>query len=337
MAMRSSQQFDKLQSTSNSMFAPQGQLLNSFHQPEQPQNNFSDSQLLCQMREERVNCDGKAFQVFKDQSAQASFLLDGELEMQARSQSNDCDEVPLQPDSNSDFPNLQEETISGYYSLNSTTVEHTSAQWSDATNTSMVATKASTEASANHEPVTSGTQNFPGSLSFLSQSSEWTDLSEDCQNLSSEDDLECEPKADEYHSVTEEESSSLAACPPCVNPSWSESGQSTQSKFTHEGCISSTSLGEPNVKTTKTCKVSAVSLSASQAVDASSDFRACFTSTQATEITQDFFVKHCQDVSTGTDLCPVNQETQTIQRPTSEKCTFTEVYMSDLDALCEVM
>ncbi|KAG7331131.1 hypothetical protein KOW79_005100 [Hemibagrus wyckioides] len=336
MAMRSSQQFDKPQSISNSMLAPQSQLLNSFHQPEQPQNNSSDRQLLCQMWEERVHCDGKAFQVFKDQSAQASFLLDRELEMQAHSQSNDHDEVPLQPDSSSDFPNLQEETLSGYYSLNSTTVEHTSAQWSDVTNTSIVATKGSTEASANYEPVTSGTHNFPDSVSFLSQSSEWTDLSEDCQNLSSEDDLECETKADEYHSVNEEESSSLATCPPCVNPSWSESGQSTQeSEFTHEGCISSTSLGEPNVKTTKTCKVSAVSLSVSQAVDASSDFRACFTSTQATEITQDFFVKHYQDVSTGTDLCPVNQETQTIQRPTSEKCTITEVYMSDLDALCE--
>ncbi|KAK3543775.1 hypothetical protein QTP70_027182 [Hemibagrus guttatus] len=338
MAMRSSQRFDEMQSTSSSMFATQSKLLKSFHQPEQPRNNSSDGQLLCQMWEERVRCDGKAFQVFKDQSAQASFLLDRELEMQAHSQSNDHDKVPLQPDSNSDFPNLQEESLPEYYSFNSTTVEHTSAQWSDVTNTSMVATKGSIEASTNDEPVTSGTQNctLPDSESFLSQSSEWTDLSEDCQNLSSEDDLECGTKADEYHSVNEEESSSSAACTPCVNPSWSASGQSTQeSEFTYEGCIFSTSLGEPNVKTTKTCKVSPVPLSVSQTVDASSDFRACFTSTQATAITQDFFVKRCQDVSTGTDLCPVNQETQTIQRPTSEKCTITEVYMSDLDALCE--
>ncbi|MCI4378460.1 hypothetical protein PGIGA_G00216220 [Pangasianodon gigas] len=337
MSMKSSQQYDCMQSTSNNLSATRITLLNSFQQPEHPRKNSSDGQLLCQMWEERVPCNGKDFRVFKDPTAQASFLLDRELEMQGHSQS-DYDQVPLLPDTSSDFPNLEEETLPEYYSFNSTTIEHTSAQWSDATNTSMMATKGSTEASTTDESVACGAENgtFPDSVSFLSNSSEWTDLTEDCQNLSNEDDLECETKTEEYHSVIEEEASSSAACIPCINPSWSASGQCTQeSEFTCEGCISSASLSELNVKTTTACEVAPVSLSVSQAVDASNEFRACFTSTRATEITQDFFVKHCQDVSTGTDSCPVNQETQTIQRPTSEKYTITDVYMSDLDALCE--
>lgn len=340
MSVRSSQQSDCMPSTSNNLCATQSTRLSSFQQPEQPRKNSSDGQNLCQMWAERVQCDGKDIKVFKDPSAQASFSLDRELEMQGHSHNSDHDQVPLLPDTNSDFPNLEEETLPEYYSFNSTPMEHTSAQWSDATNTSMIAIKGSTEASTADEPVGCGAESgtFPDSVSFLSNSSKWTDLTEDCQNLSNEDDLECETKTDEYRSVIEEEASSSAACIPCVNPSWSVSGQCTQeSEFTCAGCISSASLSELNVKTTAACEVSPVSFSVSQAVDASNDFRACFTSTRATEITQDFFVKHCQDVSTGSDSCPVNQETQTIQRPTSEKCTITDVYMSDLDALCEVI
>lgn len=342
MSVRSFQQSDCMQSTSNNLSATRSTCLSSFQQPEQPRKDSSESQILCPMWEERVQCDGKDIQAFKDPSAQASFSLDRELEMQSCSHRSDHDPVPLLPGTNSNVPNLEEEAQPEYYSFNSTTMEYTSAQWSDATNTSMIATKDSIEASTADEPVACVAENgtFPDSVSFLSNSSEWTDLPEDCQNLSNEDDPECESKTDEYHSVTEEEeeASSSVACIQCTNPSWSVSSQCTQeSEFTCAGCVSSASQSELNVKTTAACEVSPVSFSVSQAVDASNDFRACFTSTQATEITQGFFVKHCQDVSTGSDSCPVNQETQAIQRPTSEKCTITDVYMSDLDALCEVI
>lgn len=335
--MRSSKQVDCIQGTANNV--PQSNILNSFVQSEQPRKNSSDGQLLCQMWEERVQCDGKNFR-FKDPSAQASFSLDRELEMQGCNQS-DHDQIALQPDTNSDF--LKEETLPEYYSFNSTTVEHTSAQWSDATNTSMMATNGSSEASNADEPVACGADSgtLPDSVSFLSNSSVWTKcgphLMEVCQNLSNEDDLECETKTDEYHSVIEEEASGSAPCVPWVDQSCSASKQcAREGEFTYEGCTSSASLCEQNVKTTTECEVSAVSFSVSQAVDASNDFRACFTSTRATEITQELLVKHCQDVSTDIDSRPVNQETQTIQRPTSEKYTITEVYMSDLDAACEV-
>ncbi|XP_017325692.1 RNA-binding protein 44 isoform X3 [Ictalurus punctatus] len=334
MSVSSYQQFDSLQGTANNLSTTWSNPLNRFQQPGQPRKNSSDGQLLCQMWEESVRCDGNDIRVLKDPSAQASFLLDRELEMQGHSQNSDDDQVPLLPDNNSAVPNLEEETLPEYYSFNSTTMGHTSAQWSDATNTSMMATKGSTEASTADELVACDVKNgtFPDSLSFHSNSSEWTDLSEDCQNLSNEDDLECETKTDEYHSVIEEASSSAA----CVNPSWSASGQCTREReFTCEGCISSPSLNKLNVKTTTACEVSPVSLHVSQAVDASNDFRACFTSTGATEITQDLLAMVHKDVSTDTDSCLVNEETQTTQRPTSEKYTVTEIYMSDLDALCE--
>lgn len=330
-----------MQSTSDNVSAAQSKLLNSFQQPEQPRKCATDGQLLCPMWEEKALCDEKDFGVYRDSSSQTSFSLDRELEMQSHNQSTDNYQVPLLPDTNSDFPNLEEERLPEYYSFNNTTIEHTSAQWSDVPNTSMMATKGSTAVSTTDEPVACGVENvaFPESVSLLSNSSEWTDLTDDCQNLGNEDDLESETKTDEYHSVIEGEASSSAACNPLIGPSWSASGQCTQEgEFISEGCISYASLSELNVKTTTACEASPVSLNVSQAVDASNDFRACFTSTQATEITQDVFVKHCQvSVSTDCDSRPVNQETQTIQKLTSEKCTITDVYMSDLDAICEVI
>lgn len=283
-----------------------------------------------------MQCDGKDYRVLKDPSAQASFSLDQELKMQGHNHS-DLNQVPLLSKTNSDFPNLEEEIMPEYYSFNSTTMEHTSTHWSDATNTSVMATKGSTGASTAEEPEGCGAENdaFPDSRSLHGGDSEWTDVTEECQNMSNEEDLECETKTDEYRSVIEGEASSSAACVSWIDPSWSASDQCMREEFTGGGVLSF-SQSELNVKATPVCEVSPVSLSMSQAVDASNDFRACFTSTRATEISQDLFVKCCQDVSTDCDSCPVNQESQTIQRATSEKCTITEVYMSDLDALCEV-
>lgn len=337
MPMKSSQLEDYMQSTSNNLSGPSSNLLNSFQQPEQPRRNSgSDGQLLCQMWADIVQTDGKDLKVFKDPLAQASFSLDGKLEMQRQHQSSDHDQVPLQPDTISDFPKLEEETLPEYYGFNSTTTEHTSAQWSDATKTSIMATKDSTETFTADKSVVCGANNdtFPDSVSVCSNSSEWTDFTD---YLSNEDDMEYETNTDEYHSVIEEDASSSTECISWIDPSWSASGQCTHvGDCIYEGCISSASLSKLNVKATTECEVSPVILNVSQAVDAGSDFRACFTFTRATEITPDLFVKFYQDVSTECDSCPVNQETQTFHRPTSEKCTITEVCMSDMDAVCQV-
>ncbi|XDV30585.1 hypothetical protein PO909_033473 [Leuciscus waleckii] len=76
------------------------------------------------------------------------------------------------------------------------------------------------------------------------------------------------------------------------------------------------------------------SVSVDQIIDVCGDFRACFTSTCATEVGQIFQV---ENVATDTDLLAVSHEkdTQTVQMATSEKNTITEVYMSDLDVLTE--
>ncbi|KAG1959925.1 RNA-binding protein 44 isoform X2 [Pimephales promelas] len=73
-------------------------------------------------------------------------------------------------------------------------------------------------------------------------------------------------------------------------------------------------------------------VSVDQIVDACGDFRACFTSTCATEVGQIFQVENV-----ATDLLAVSHEkdTQTVQMATSEKNTITEVYMSDLDVPTE--
>ncbi|KAF5905876.1 RNA-binding protein 44-like isoform X1, partial [Clarias magur] len=322
MSLRSPQQFDCMQSISDHLSASQS---NSIQQTQQPRKNSSNVHLVCQMWEERKQGDEKDLGVFKDPFAQASFSLDGELEMQGTSKSSDHGEGPRLPGASLDFPHPQEKMQ--YDSLGGTIMGHTSSQWSDATNTSMTATT--------DEPVACGAETctFPDSVSCISNSSEWTDLTEDLQTLSSEEDLEYQTKTDEFHSLDDEASSSPDGIL-CFNPSRSASGQCTpEQELTSETCILSASQNMLNGKPPTACEVCPVRLSTSHAVDASNDFRACFTSNRSTEITQDLFVKHCQNVSINTDSCAVNQTTQTLL--TSEKCIITEVFMSDLDAVCE--
>ncbi|KAI5621152.1 RNA-binding protein 44 [Silurus asotus] len=285
----SSQQLNCFQRTSNNLSTPQSNLLNRFQQTEHPRMNNSDGQQFCQMWEEQVSCKVQDIRLFKDSSAQASISLDRELEMQDQNPSSDYDQVSLLPDTNSGIPNLEKETLPEFYSFNSTTMEHTSAQLCDITDTSMMATESSIEAFIGDEPA---------------------DCGADKKASSSTDSI------------------------PCISPSCSASGQCTQEVvITHESYISSASPNDLNVKTTTSCEVSPFPPNVSQAVDVSTEFRVCFTATRATEITEDFFVKHCQDDSTDGDSCPVNRAT--IHTLTSDKNTVTDVYMSDLDAICE--
>ncbi|KAM9487026.1 RNA-binding protein 44 isoform 2-T2 [Clarias gariepinus] len=335
MSLRSHQQFDCMQSTSDHLSASQS---NPVQQTQQPRKNSSNVQLLCQMWEEREQCDEKDLGVFKDPAAQASFSLDGELEMQGTSKSIDHNVGPQLPGTSLDLPHPQETAVKQSCSPDSTIRGHTPSQWSDTTNTSMTATKGSPDVSTANEPVACGAETctFPDSVSCISNSSEWTDLTEDLQTLSSEEDLEYQIKTDEFHSLVDEDTSSSTEGILCFNPSRLASGQCTpEQELTSETCILSASQNALNGKPTTACEVCPVRLSVSHAVDASNDFRACFTSNRSTEITQDLFVKHWQNVSTDSDSCPVNQKTQTIQMLTSEKCIITEVFMSDLDAVCE--
>ncbi|XP_056610077.1 RNA-binding protein 44 isoform X2 [Triplophysa dalaica] len=73
-----------------------------------------------------------------------------------------------------------------------------------------------------------------------------------------------------------------------------------------------------------------------QIVDACGDFRACFTSTRATEVCQNLQTKACQSVATDTDSLPVSSKKDThVATSTSDKSIVTEVYMADLEFLTE--
>lgn len=76
-----------------------------------------------------------------------------------------------------------------------------------------------------------------------------------------------------------------------------------------------------------------------QIVDASGDFRACFTSTRAAEACQTLQTKACHCIATDTDSLPVSskKDSRTTQTSKSDKSTVTEVYMADLDVLTEVL
>lgn len=74
-----------------------------------------------------------------------------------------------------------------------------------------------------------------------------------------------------------------------------------------------------------------------QVVDACGDFRACFTSTRATEVCPILQTKARRNVSTDTDSLPVSSKKDThMQTSTSDKSIVTEVYMADLDILTKV-
>ncbi|XP_072541228.1 RNA-binding protein 44 [Salminus brasiliensis] len=315
----------------------------------QQQMHSTEAQYLSQMWEERMWNDETDVRICKDPSAQASFSLDMELEKQCHSQKPDLHHVQSL-DTSTDFSNLNQETLPEYYSLNSTGLEQCNAAaelQEPSCSDSLLATKGSTEVSTVDDPVESSLASsaenctFPDSVSC--NSSEWTDYTEDYQDLSNEDDSACEQNADEYRSLIDGSSSEAFASQvpssrKSINPSRSGS-RSPERVSTPEESFLSAGENELNVhvKLCEKYKATSVLLRVDQAVDAISDFRACFTSTKATGISPKSFVKPCRDVSAGTDSFPVTheKETQTIQMSTSEKNMITEVHMSDLDVLSE--
>ncbi|KAI4876859.1 hypothetical protein NFI96_011092 [Prochilodus magdalenae] len=387
-SMSNLEKMDCIISTSNSSSARQVNCANRCRQvfdgcplaqncPDQQEIHSAKAQYLSELWADGMWNDGSDVTVFKDPSVQANFSLDMALEMQSHTQKSDQDQGHVVMDASTDFPTLSQETPPEYYSLNSTGLEHTSAQssdatesghseslmatkgstglehtssqWSDATESgrseSLMATKGSPEVSTVDEPVENLAASGPESCTFPDSvscdSSEWTDYTEDYQELSNEDELECEPKTDEYHSVIEGLSSSGALA---SDPGWSESGSGSKQHTSERTCafeesflsVGQCELNQKSTRPCQNCEEACVPCSVSKAVDATSDFRSCFTSTQATEIGQNTFLKPCRDIAVSTDsFTNCEQETQTVRMSASEKCTITEVRMSDLDALSE--
>ncbi|KAL6484732.1 hypothetical protein MHYP_G00067770 [Metynnis hypsauchen] len=312
--------------------------------PYQQETYSTEALYLSQLWEEGRWNDGT--EDFKDPVPQANVSLDMELERQGSNLKSDQDQEYALIDTSADFLPLNQETLPEYYSLNSTGLEQTSAQWSDATESlqpghsdSLMATKGSTKVSSVDEPEEDSTAPGPENCTFPDSvscnSSEWTDYTEDYQDLSNDDNSGCDPKTDEYHNVVDEGPSSSGAV--VSNPSLSGSGSG--SKKCTPARVSTSEETCSNIRSTRSCqncKGSHVPLGVSKAVDATGDFRCCFTSTRATEIGQNTFVKPCRDVALGTEsFTNCERETQTLQVSTSEKCVITEVRMSDLDALSE--
>uniref|UniRef100_A0A3B1K4J8 RNA binding motif protein 44 n=1 Tax=Astyanax mexicanus TaxID=7994 RepID=A0A3B1K4J8_ASTMX len=303
----------------------------------QQEVHTSKAKYLSQLWDEETCNDETGIRVYKDPSAQASYFLDMELEKQCHPNETNLGNVH----------NLNQETLPEYYSLNSTGLEQCSnvtESQEPSCSDSLQATKGSTGMSTDgpvESSLASGAENcaFPDSASC--HSSEWTDYTEDNQDVSNEEDSGCEPKSDEYHSLVDDVSSPVALSSQLpssrnsVNPGWSESRRVS----TSEESFLSLGTNKLNVRVELQRKIEAapVPLSVNKAVDVSSDFRACFTTNRSTEISHNCFEKLCRDAATGTDLVPLNneQETKTIQMSTSEKGTITEVHMSDLDVVCE--
>ncbi|XP_051565057.1 RNA-binding protein 44-like [Myxocyprinus asiaticus] len=243
---------------------------------------------------------------FKDPTAQASFSLDMELDVQSQAQRNDYtqnDQLHVELEGGANYCDADQETLPEYYSFRSTGLDHT--EWSDNSqnmkanyNYSIMATKGSTKPS---ETTMASSANSTDGFSCLDNSFKLTDDSGDrYEGLGNKNVSRNEQQIGENHR-----------------------------EINVESALKSTSSVQ--------CGASCAPVFANQTVDACGDFRACFTSTRATEVCQISQVKACRDVATDTDPLTVSYEkdTQTMQMSTSEKSTITVVYMSDLDIITE--
>ncbi|XP_016403594.1 RNA-binding protein 44-like, partial [Sinocyclocheilus rhinocerous] len=142
--------------------------------------------------------------------------------------------------------------------------------------------------------------------------------------------------SDEPSNATMATAANSTDCFSCLSNSFeldNESGDCQEDLRKKHDSIYEQQIEEINVGTPLKSKCGASDF-VDQIIDACGDFRACFTSTCATEVDQIFQMKN---VATDMDLLAVSHEkdTQTVQITTSEKNTITEVCMSDLDVLAE--
>ncbi|XP_030643436.1 RNA-binding protein 44 [Chanos chanos] len=311
-----------------------------------------NAQLLPKMWEEELRGDGACNSVFKDQTAQASFSLDVDLDTQSKSLRSEAfphtqHQQHGQLD-DSDLPDLQQETLPEYYSFNSTGLDRTYAESNDGSlsadygcSDSLIASKGSPEFSVIDEPPEGSkasfcveNPDFTGSVSLLSMSPERTDNTEDF-SVGQDDfnDSMSELKMEEYHSVMADGSpvstEGTHRLPEAVKPYIAIDQCSLSKKQKKVECEESLFTVGPNDPAPH--GVSNVTFTVTQMVDASGDFRACFTCTRATD------TRHASDtlpaVACGDEA--VDRHVQTIAISTAEKYAATEICISDLELLTE--
>ncbi|XP_062389634.1 RNA-binding protein 44 [Sardina pilchardus] len=291
-------------------------------------------------REGRSSAQNVTASAFKDNSAQASFSLDMELERQSKmAQSCAPPANPVRQDpfgrvaENRTYLDLAQETPPEYYSFNSTMFDQTSANLMENTGwpaeqndvDSLMATRGSTECTANS----------------LTTSSAGLCLSE----VSADESLRSNKPRDEFHSIMEESvdterwlNCSVTPEKPHVSPSQKPhvdlpvklaAEKSQQTPYKDEQSVAESFMSISPDKSGVLLPVSAAPATVNQMVDASGDFRARFTSTQ-----ESLAAPSTTDASTEMDspLC-FDQDTQTSQVSTADKSVITEVHIADLDYL----
>uniref|UniRef100_A0A9J7ZGJ6 RRM domain-containing protein n=1 Tax=Cyprinus carpio carpio TaxID=630221 RepID=A0A9J7ZGJ6_CYPCA len=262
------------------------------HPPSYSKGMCPHAQCLSKLWEEVENRDDTKH--FKDTTTQANFSLDMELDIQSQVQRND------------DTQNYQHQSYvqveeADYHNLD----QEAMAEYYSFSNTSL-----------DHTAWSDGTQSTEAAYNDSVMATEGsTDLS------------------DEPSNATMATAANSTDCFSCLGNSFeldNESGDHQEDVKKKHDSVYEQQI-EINVGPSLKSKCGAP-VSVDQIIDACGDFRACFTSTCATEVDQIFQLKN---VATDTDLLAVSHEkdTQTVQIATSEKNTITEVCMSDLDVL----
>ncbi|XP_056107858.1 RNA-binding protein 44 [Rhinichthys klamathensis goyatoka] len=287
-----------MQSTLNAQKATHRQSFNdgspAAHHPPYSKGMCPHAQCLSQLWKEVENREDTKH--FKDTTAQASFSLDMELDKQSHVQRNDY----IQKDQHQLYDQMDK---------------------ADDPNLDQ--------------------EGMPEYYSFSSTSLDHTVWSDGSRSTEAGDDdsimatkgsteLSDEPSDATMASDTSANSTDCFSCLSNTFDLADESGDSHEDLRKKQDSRYEQPIEEVNVGSSE----SGTSVSVDQIIDACGDFRACFTSTCATELGQIFQV---ENVATDTDLLAVSHEkdTQTVQMATSEKNTITEVYMSDLDVLTE--
>lgn len=266
------------------------------HPPSYSKGMCPHAQCLSELWEEVENREDTKH--FKDTTTQANFSLDMELDMQSQVQRNDYTQ------------NYQDQSY----------VQVEEADYHNLDQEAMPEYYSFSDTSLDHSAWSDGTRRmeaaYNDSVMATKGSTELTD---------------------EPSNATMATAANSTDCFSCLGNSFeldNESGDHQEDVRKKHDSVNEQQIEEINVGHSLKSKCGA-SVSMDQIIDACGDFRACFTSTCATEVDQIFQLKNA---ATDTDLLAVSHEkdTQTVQIATSEKNTITEVCMSDLDVLTEV-
>ncbi|XP_048096056.1 RNA-binding protein 44 isoform X3 [Alosa alosa] len=326
-------------------------------------------------REGRSSVQNVTASAFKDTSAQASFSLDVELERHSKmTQGSAPPAYPVHQDpfgrvtDNRSYLDLAQEMPPEYYSFNSTMFDQTSANLMENTSLSaekddvdsFMATRGSTECTESGLTTSSaGLCLSDVSVSCHSCPSEWTNL-----DATADENLRNNKPRDEFHSIMEESVNSepwlncsvtpeKPHAPPFQKPYVDlpvklDIEKSPQTPSRDEQSMAESFMSISPDKSGVLLPVSAAPATVNQMVDASGDFRACFTSTQecvaapsTTDASTEMDSPMCFDQDTQTSQASTemdspmcfDQDTQTSQASTADKSVITEVHLADLDYL----